>query len=99
MPARIALAYALSAIALSTGPAVASEPVPRTIEACVIGGVFTDARYTYRVQVVGGGEWRRVDLSAFEGMTLRIRGYLLPGDSFTLRAMEIVADTCIQRPR
>lgn len=99
MPAKTFRALALSALALSGGAAAASEPVPRTIEACVIGGVFRGPQYAYRIQVVARGEWRRPDLSAFEGMTLRIRGFLLPGDRFTLRALEIVSDTCLQRPR
>ena len=29
--------------------ATASKPVPRTIEACVISGVLTGPRYTYKV--------------------------------------------------
>lgn len=90
---------ALAVLALSAGAAAASEPVPRTIEACVIGGAFRGPQYTYRVHVIAGGEWRRVDLAAFEGMTLRMRGFLLPGDNFTLRTLEIVAETCLRPPR
>lgn len=99
MPVRKSLALALSALVLSAGAAAASEPVPRTIQACVIGGVFRGPQYVYRVHVIAGGEWRRVDLSAYEGMTLRIRGFLLPGDNFTLRALEVVAETCLRPPR
>lgn len=93
------IASALALFALAAGPAAASEPVPRTIQACVVGGVFTGSRYVYRVHVLAGGERRAVDLAAFEGMTLRIKGFLLPGDHFTLRSLEIVADTCPGRAR
>ena len=99
MRVRHALACAVCALAASAGAAMASEPVPRTIEACVIGGAFRGPQYTYRVHVIAGGEWRQVDLSAYEGMTLRMRGFLLPGDNFTLRALEIVAETCLRPPR
>lgn len=90
---------ALVLLALVGAPAAASEPVPRTIQACVVGGVFTGSRYVYRVHVLAGGERRPVDLAAFEGMTLRIKGFLLPGDHFTLRSLEVVADTCLGRTR
>jgi len=90
---------ALALLAFVGVPAAASEPVPRTIEACVVGGVFTGSRYVYRVHVLAGGERRPVDLAAFEGMTLRIKGFLLPGDHFTLRSLEIVAETCPGRAR
>jgi hypothetical protein len=99
MRARNTLACALSALAVSACAAAASEPVPRTIEACVIGGAFRGPQYTYRVHVIAGGEWRRLDLSAYEGMTLRMRGFLLPGDNFTMRTLEIVAETCLRPPR
>ena len=99
MSTRRPLALALCALALSAGAAAASEPVPRTIEACVIGGVFRGPQYTYRVHVAAPGGWRQLDLAAFEGMTLRMRGYLLPGDNFTLRTLEIVAETCLRPPR
>lgn len=94
MPILRSLALAFSALALSGGAAAASEPVPRTIEACVIGGVLRGPQYTYRVHVVAPGGWRKFDLEAFEGMTLRVRGVLLPGDNFLLRTLEIVAQTC-----
>jgi hypothetical protein len=93
------LTGALGALALLTGSAAASEPAPRTIDACVIGGVFTGPRYVYRVHVNARTGWRPVDLAAFEGMTLRIRGFLLPGDNLTVRSIEIIAETCTQPPR
>lgn len=99
MPIRRSLALALAALALSAGAAAASEPVPRTIDACVIGGVLRGPQYTYRVHVAAPGGWRALDLGAFEGMTLRVRGVLLPGDNFLLRTLEIVTQTCHLPPR
>ena len=99
MPTPRPLALALCALAFSAGAAAASEPIPRTIEACVIGGAFRGPQYTYRVHVAAPGGWRQFDLSAFEGMTLRMRGYLLPGDNFLLRTLEIAAQTCHLPPR
>jgi len=93
------IAPALVLLALAAGPAAASQPVPRTITACVVGGAFTGSRYVYRVHVLAAGERRPVDLAPFEGMTLRIKGYLLPGDHLTLRSLEIVADTCLAATR
>ncbi|MCW5770445.1 MAG: hypothetical protein KIT16_02325 [Rhodospirillaceae bacterium] len=84
---------ALLAAALAP-PVLASMPVPRTVVACVIGGEFKGPQYTYRVHVLAGGQHRPVDLRAYEGMTLRIKGYLLPGDHLTLRSLEIVSETC-----
>lgn len=99
MPIRRSLALAFAALALSAGGAAASEPVPRTIDACVIGGVLRGPQYAYRVHVAAQGGWRALDLGAFEGMTLRVRGVLLPGDNFLLRTLEIVTQTCHLPPR
>jgi hypothetical protein len=79
-------------MALVAGAADASRPVPRTVVACVTQGVLTDGRYTYRLR--SPARSRPVDLSAFEGMTLRVRGNLLPGDVLIMKSIEIIADTC-----
>lgn len=81
-------------MALFAGTADASRPVPRTIEACVTQGVLTGRRYTYKVYVPTKTEMRPLDLGAFEGMTLRVRGNLLPGDILMMKSIEVVADTC-----
>lgn len=80
---------------LLAGAAAASRPVPRTIEACVTNGVLTGSRYTYEVHVPTSTQSRPLDLGAFEGMTLRVRGNLLPGDILMMKSIEIIADTCV----
>jgi hypothetical protein len=83
--------FGLLLLALSLAlpfPAQASRPVPRTLEGCVINGIFfsvykgaktetgkRDLAYRIRVQ--------NLDLSPYEGRKIRLSGYLLPGDRFT----------------
>jgi hypothetical protein len=79
---------------LSVEAAVASRPVPRTIEACVANGVLAGAHYTYKLYVPTRTQARLLDLAAFEGMTLRVRGDLLPGDLLMVKSIEVIAETC-----
>ena len=68
-------------------PAPASRPVPRTLEGCVIHGIFFSVHkaaatetgrrtVSYRIQV------QNLDLSPYEGKKIRLQGYLSPGDRF-----------------
>lgn len=75
-------------------PAFASDPVPREITGCVNGATLKADGYVYSVRVVAAGRWRDVDLTAFEGMTIRVGGALLPGDVLHMQRLEIVAPEC-----
>jgi hypothetical protein len=63
---------------LAVAPAMASNPVPRTITGCVFNGRFISSDgYDIRPRYADG---RQVDLRPFEGHGLTIDGALLPGD-------------------
>lgn len=75
-------------------PAFASDPVPREVTGCVNGATLKADGYIYSVRVVVAGRWRDVDLTAFEGMTIRVGGALLPGDVLHMQRLEIIAPDC-----
>lgn len=87
-------AFGLVAVAAMALPAFASDPVPREITGCVNGATLKADGYVYSVRVVAAGRWRDVDLTAFEGMTIRVGGALLPGDVLHMQRLEIVAPEC-----
>lgn len=71
------------ALACAAPVALASEPVPRVIEGCVNGGVFTSSDgYVIRPQLRIG---ELVDLARFEGRAIILDGDLLPGDLMILK--------------
>jgi hypothetical protein len=81
----VALAFA--------GAAHASKPVKKTATGCVVKGTFyaVDAGTAYRFAVVD------LDLAPFEGKTIKMVGWLSPGDRFALAdnaRIEVVAKTC-----
>ena len=70
-------------LACAAPSAFASEPVPRIIEGCVKGGVFTSRDgYLIRPQLRIG---EPVDLARFEGRATVLDGDLLPGDLMILK--------------
>ena len=75
-------------------PVPTSEPVPREVTGCVSDGALKADGYVYSVRVVGANRWRNVDLTAFEGMTIRVGGALLPGDVLNMQRLEVVATDC-----
>jgi hypothetical protein len=91
----LALVAALvPAALLPAAPARASEPVPREVSGCVSGGVLRAEGYAFTVRVTAAGRWRDVDLRAFEGMTIRVGGALLPGDVLVMQRLDVVAADC-----
>ena len=74
----VALFAALAIASAGTAPALASEPVPKTITGCVSSGKFksTDG-YNIRPTDANG---KAVDLLPYEGHMMTIGGNLLPGD-------------------
>jgi hypothetical protein len=77
-----------------TPTAIASQPVPRTYEGCVVKGVFTsrdgyDIAIATRVGVP-------LDLRRYEGHRLQIRGSLLPGDNLILNAPPRDLGSCVK---
>jgi len=77
---KIAL-FAVLAMAIGplvVAPAMASNPVPRTITGCAFNGRFiSSGGYDIRPRYADG---RQVDLRPFDGHGLTIDGALLPGD-------------------
>lgn len=90
----IAVAAGLIVAAAAASPAFASDPVPREVTGCVNGATLKADGYIYSVRVVVAGRWRDVDLTAFEGMTIRVGGALLPGDVLHMQRLEIIAPDC-----
>jgi len=86
--------HAIVVLLVLAAPAAASEAVPRQVTGCVSGGLLKADGYVYSVRVVAGGRWREVDLTSFEGMTIRVGGSLLPGDILHLERLEVVAAEC-----
>lgn len=76
------------------GIALASRPVPKVVTACVVGGKFTRGPYTYQVRRHSAVGIVDVDLSAYEGKRIRVRGSLLPGDRLIAKSIEIVPGKC-----
>lgn len=75
------------------GTSAASKPIKKTSSGCVAKGTFyaVDDGYAYRYDVID------VDLTPYEGKTIKMVGWLSPGDRFALAdnaRVEIVAKTC-----
>ena len=92
----VAIILVVGGSALCAGPSNASRPVPRTIQGCVINGVFI-SHDGYRIRV-----WhaRRepVDLSAYEGKEIRYFGSLLPADNYYVKTALTVIGPCLKVP-
>lgn len=84
----------LLAVAAASGAAFASKPVPRTVEVCVSHGTVKGDPYVYRPFVWADGKQREIDLSTFEGMTLRLRGNLYPGDRLGVNSIDVIDKRC-----
>ena len=61
--------------------AEATQPVERTLTGCVIGNTFYSINnsHAYRIRLS-----QPLDLTRYEGKTVRIHGWLSPGDRFSL---------------
>ena len=87
---------AIASGVLGSSPALASQPVPRTLTGCVVGGSFvTSDGYVINPRYPDG---RRVDLAAFEGRKVTIRGDLLPGDLLIVKRPPRDRGRCNQKP-
>ena len=76
--------------------ALASRPVPKTIQGCVIKGTFISSNgYRVRVRDTTGAP---VDLASYEGMEIRYFGHLLPGDIYYVRKAPAVLRPCPRVP-
>ena len=72
------IVLAMASGPLAIAPAMASNPVPKTIAGCVFNGRFISSDgYDIRPRYADG---RQVDLRPFEGHGQTINGALLPGD-------------------
>ena len=90
-------AAALLALPLAGTTATASRPVPRTLQGCVINGVFiTHDGYPIRAR---DSRHQPLDLSAYEGMEIRYSGSLLPGDVFYGKDRPVILGPCRKRPK
>lgn len=90
------IATALVALPCPDTTAIASRPVPRTLQGCVINGVFiTHDGYPIRTR---NARHQPFDLRAYEGMEIRYSGALLPGDVFYGKGRPIILGPCRKRP-
>jgi hypothetical protein len=60
----------------------------------VQSGTLSADGYVFRVTKNDGTEYRDVDLTAYEGKTLRVEGHLLPGDVLVADTIKVVAEDC-----
>ena len=83
---------------LAPSVAVASRPVERTLTGCVLENrfysVYPDHAYLIKISPP-------LDLTAYEGKTVSMKGLLYPGDTFAPQAgsLTIVNDTCSAQSR
>lgn len=86
----------VAGLVFSASPAGASRPVLRTIQGCVINGVFI-SHDGYRIKV--WHEWRKpVDLGPFEGREIRYVGSLLPADNYYVKTAPTIIGPCRSVP-
>lgn len=94
------LVFAILIILLATSfTAEASRPVERTLTGCVIENRFYSAspEKAYPIRLS-----QPVDLKPYEGKSVRIKGWLHPGDLFSIKdetVIQIMSDTCDARLR
>lgn len=79
--------------------AEASEPVERTLAGCVIGNTFYSINnsHAYRIRLS-----QSLDLIRYEGKTVRMHGWLSPGDRFSLNegtSPQIMKSSCDVRDK
>jgi hypothetical protein len=78
---------ALLALTVGPDPAQASFPVPFAMVGCVTGGKFAHQNLT-------GADLSQPELLKLEGKTVRIEGWLSPGDEFVAQAVFVVDERC-----
>lgn len=101
VPVSVFLALFLAAFFVTPPSASGSQPVPRTIKGCVIEAqvfdIWLDEKTNkpikaYWINVEGGR-----DFTPYEGKTISLDGYLLPGDHFAVKkgaVPVVIKDTC-----
>lgn len=80
--ARAALFAVLSCLLFSPVPALASKPILRTFDGCVVDGLLISAS-GYQFTLMHHRGVQRIIVSKYEGKRITIRGLLHPGDYFT----------------
>lgn len=83
----------IALVATAINPSFASQRVPRTIVGCVVHGAFVSSD-GYRIHP-RYGDGREVDLRAFEGSRLILRGDLLPGDVMIIKTPPRGSSRCL----
>jgi hypothetical protein len=86
----ILVLFTLSSV--TANPSLASRPVQKTINGCVINGeLYSSDGYTIRV--------RNLNLAPYEGKRIQVRGNLLPGDNFSADTDSLkVLGNCDKKP-
>lgn len=87
--------------ALSVGApfmASATEPVPTTVVGCVRNAKVISDGYDLRVTQSDGTVFHEIDLSVYEGKTVRVEGELLPGDLLVAEKFEVISPDCLDSP-
>lgn len=77
----------------SANPVEGSQPVQKVIVGCVVNGaLISDDGYHIRVR--DSATRKELRLDRYEGMRVRIRGQLLPGDNYFIEAAPRVLGRC-----
>lgn len=90
----VALAVIATCCSCLAVPASATQPVSKIVLGCVQAGRLSADGYVYRLTHNDNTEFRDIDLTGFEGKTVRVEGQLLPGDVLVADTIKVIAEDC-----
>jgi len=76
-----------------TNPVEGSQPVRKVIVGCVVNGALI-SNDGYHIRVRDSATRGEIRLDRYEGMRVRIRGQLLPGDNYFIEDAPRVLGRC-----
>lgn len=88
-----ALLTAVALIVFIATPVEGSQPVQKVIIGCVINGALI-SNDGYYIRVWDQGKREELRLDRYNGMRVRIRGQLLPGDNYFIQDAPRVLGRC-----
>jgi hypothetical protein len=80
-----------ASLLIGAAPGAASVPVRHVVTGCVTAGTFVSGPFHYRVRDEDGKE---LDLASYEGQTIRLTGWLAPGDVLSISYLAVVDAQC-----
>jgi hypothetical protein len=99
----LSIALVLLCVLVSSEPGYSSQPVRATIIGCVVEGLFISRESTlytdHGPRTSSGSHYIRVsgiEVTRYEGQTLRLAGFLSPGDRFVTNEqnLEVLSPSC-----